>query len=184
MPPQILENLPAAATAEADVAEALAAAADVEANVGKKRKDARHEKKAAALEGPKISLSEVGPRFVLVPVKIFEGSFSGATVYENQGAGSSFRLADAGNDASAQSGSLRRPSPRRGSTSERQSTAPPRTTRRGSTTAGRASTRPCPRTSSRRERSLREEAWCCTVCECPLAHHLREEQARLVVQPS
>lgn len=29
------------------------------------------------------SLSEIGPRFVLAPVKIFEGSFCGATVFEN-----------------------------------------------------------------------------------------------------
>lgn len=35
---------------------------------------------------PKMSLSEIGPRFVLVPVKIFEGSFNGATIYENKGA--------------------------------------------------------------------------------------------------
>lgn len=32
-----------------------------------------------------MSLSEIGPRFVLVPVKIFEGSFNGATLYENKG---------------------------------------------------------------------------------------------------
>lgn len=33
-----------------------------------------------------FSLSEVGPRFVLTPVKIFEGSFNGACLYENEGA--------------------------------------------------------------------------------------------------
>lgn len=33
-----------------------------------------------------MSLTEVGPRFVLMPVKIFEGSFNGATIYENKGA--------------------------------------------------------------------------------------------------
>merc|ERR1711939_752578 len=31
-----------------------------------------------------FSLSEVGPRFVLTPVKIFEGSFNGACLYENE----------------------------------------------------------------------------------------------------
>ena len=33
-----------------------------------------------------MSLNEIGPRFVLQPVKIFEGSFNGATIYENKGA--------------------------------------------------------------------------------------------------
>lgn len=32
-----------------------------------------------------MSLNEIGPRFVLVPVKIFEGSFGGAVVWENKG---------------------------------------------------------------------------------------------------
>ncbi|CDZ98192.1 RNA-binding protein required for biogenesis of the ribosomal 60S subunit [Phaffia rhodozyma] len=32
---------------------------------------------------PQTSLVEIGPRFVLTPIRIFEGSFSGATVYEN-----------------------------------------------------------------------------------------------------
>ncbi|KAK4692359.1 ribosome biogenesis protein BRX1, partial [Phenoliferia sp. Uapishka_3] len=41
-------------------------------------------KKSKKVEGPKMSLSEIGPRFVLVPVKIFEGSFNGATLYENK----------------------------------------------------------------------------------------------------
>lgn len=40
--------------------------------------------KGKKTDGPKISLSEIGPRFVLVPVKIFEGSFNGATIYENK----------------------------------------------------------------------------------------------------
>ncbi|CAD6575985.1 MAG: Ribosome bioproteinsis protein brx1 [Cyphobasidiales sp. Tagirdzhanova-0007] len=30
-----------------------------------------------------LSMNEIGPRFVLVPVKIFEGSFGGAVVWEN-----------------------------------------------------------------------------------------------------
>ncbi|KAI6109703.1 Brix-domain-containing protein [Pisolithus sp. B1] len=34
--------------------------------------------------GPsKMSLVEIGPRFVLTPIRIFEGAFSGATVYSN-----------------------------------------------------------------------------------------------------
>lgn len=31
-----------------------------------------------------LSLSEIGPRFVLVPIKIFEGSFGGAVLWENK----------------------------------------------------------------------------------------------------
>jgi ribosome biogenesis protein BRX1 len=32
---------------------------------------------------PQTSLVEIGPRFVMTPIRIFEGSFSGATVFEN-----------------------------------------------------------------------------------------------------
>ncbi|EJF66282.1 Brix-domain-containing protein [Dichomitus squalens LYAD-421 SS1] len=32
---------------------------------------------------PQMSLTEIGPRFVLTPIRIFEGAFSGATVYSN-----------------------------------------------------------------------------------------------------
>ena len=32
-----------------------------------------------------MSLTEIGPRFVLTPIRIFEGAFSGATVYSNPG---------------------------------------------------------------------------------------------------
>jgi hypothetical protein len=41
--------------------------------------------KGKKTDGPQISLTEVGPRFVLTPIKIFEGSFNGATIYENKG---------------------------------------------------------------------------------------------------
>ncbi|BGP25155.1 ribosomal large subunit assemblyand maintenance-related protein [Rhodotorula toruloides] len=42
-------------------------------------------KKLAKKQGaPHLSLSEVGPRFVLNPVKVFEGSFNGACLYENK----------------------------------------------------------------------------------------------------
>jgi ribosome biogenesis protein BRX1 len=34
-------------------------------------------------EGKDTSLIEVGPRFVLVPIRIFNGSFGGATIYQN-----------------------------------------------------------------------------------------------------
>lgn len=34
---------------------------------------------------PQTSLVEIGPRFVLTPIRIFEGAFSGATVYSNPG---------------------------------------------------------------------------------------------------
>ncbi|KAM0747136.1 hypothetical protein T439DRAFT_329358 [Meredithblackwellia eburnea MCA 4105] len=42
-----------------------------------KRKEKEDKKKG-------MSLSEIGPRFVLNPVKIFEGSFNGATIFENK----------------------------------------------------------------------------------------------------
>ena len=32
-----------------------------------------------------VSLSEIGPRFCLDPVAIFEGSFGGQVIYENPG---------------------------------------------------------------------------------------------------
>jgi ribosome biogenesis protein BRX1 len=32
---------------------------------------------------PQVSLTEIGPRFVLTPIRIFEGSFGGPTVFEN-----------------------------------------------------------------------------------------------------
>lgn len=31
------------------------------------------------------TLNEIGPRMVLTPIRIFEGSFGGATVFENPG---------------------------------------------------------------------------------------------------
>jgi hypothetical protein len=37
--------------------------------------------------GPvQTSLVEIGPRFVMTPIKIFEGAFNGATVFSNPGA--------------------------------------------------------------------------------------------------
>lgn len=34
---------------------------------------------------PSTSLVEIGPRFVLTPIRIFEGAFGGVTVYSNPG---------------------------------------------------------------------------------------------------
>jgi len=34
---------------------------------------------------PQMSLVEIGPRFVLTPIRVFEGAFGGATVYSNPG---------------------------------------------------------------------------------------------------
>lgn len=34
---------------------------------------------------PDMKLVEIGPRFVLTPIRIFEGAFSGVTVYSNPG---------------------------------------------------------------------------------------------------
>jgi ribosome biogenesis protein BRX1 len=33
--------------------------------------------------GNKTKLVEIGPRFVLIPIRIFSGSFGGATLYQN-----------------------------------------------------------------------------------------------------
>lgn len=51
---------------------------EVEEKDGKKSK-ARH------TEQDQPTLVEIGPRMVLTPIRIFEGSFGGATVYENPG---------------------------------------------------------------------------------------------------
>ncbi|MCO5596143.1 hypothetical protein L7F22_050203 [Adiantum nelumboides] len=40
-------------------------------------------KKGSSTEDQKPTLVEIGPRMVLTPIRIFEGSFGGATVYEN-----------------------------------------------------------------------------------------------------
>jgi ribosome biogenesis protein BRX1 len=34
---------------------------------------------------PQTSLVEIGPRFVLTPIRMFEGAFGGATVFSNPG---------------------------------------------------------------------------------------------------
>jgi ribosome biogenesis protein BRX1 len=47
-------------------------------------KRAKRSKKAGEEEKPP-TLVEIGPRFVMTPIRIFEGSFGGATLYENPG---------------------------------------------------------------------------------------------------
>jgi hypothetical protein len=66
-------------------------AVDLDISDEKLAEEAQKASKRAAKKGPidpleKMSLNEIGPRFVLVPVKIFEGSFGGAVVWENDGA--------------------------------------------------------------------------------------------------
>lgn len=59
-----------------DSTEAELAAATAAANSGKPV--------GSKAQNQSISMNEIGPRFVLSPIKIFEGSFSGATLYENE----------------------------------------------------------------------------------------------------
>lgn len=40
--------------------------------------------KGKSIGGPEISLVEIGPRFVLTPIVILEGSFGGPVIYENK----------------------------------------------------------------------------------------------------
>lgn len=47
-------------------------------------KDGKKSKPRNAEQEPP-TLVEIGPRMVLTPIRIFEGSFGGATVYENPG---------------------------------------------------------------------------------------------------
>lgn len=47
-------------------------------NRGTTKKSGRRE------EGTKINLVEIGPRFVLTPIVILEGSFGGPVIYENK----------------------------------------------------------------------------------------------------
>merc|ERR1711939_837350 len=58
---------------------ATAMAADPEAATSKSKKQ-----KLSKNEEDNISMNEIGPRFVLEPIKIFEGSFGGAVVWENE----------------------------------------------------------------------------------------------------
>ena len=61
-----------------------------ESEAGSKNKDDQAEDKKAAKgaktggTGPEVSLVEIGPRFVLTPIVILEGSFGGPVIYENK----------------------------------------------------------------------------------------------------
>lgn len=60
-----------------------------ESEAASKNKDEQTEYKkvakgAKATSGPEVSLVEIGPRFVLTPIVILEGSFGGPVIYENK----------------------------------------------------------------------------------------------------
>ncbi|PWN26245.1 Brix-domain-containing protein [Jaminaea rosea] len=54
----------------------------VENSADEKMSSSKKSKKAGADEA-QPTLVEIGPRFVMTPIRIFEGSFGGATLYEN-----------------------------------------------------------------------------------------------------
>ncbi|KAL3461123.1 Brix domain-containing protein [Aspergillus heterothallicus] len=56
-------------------------------NGGKKKADGEEEDSKPgqkSKDGPELSLVEIGPRFVLTPIVILEGSFGGPVIYENK----------------------------------------------------------------------------------------------------
>lgn len=57
-----------------------------EAEATKKADDAADDKPKSkkSLEQTELSLVEIGPRFVMTPIIIFEGSFGGPVIYENK----------------------------------------------------------------------------------------------------
>ncbi|RDW70737.1 ribosome biogenesis protein BRX1 [Aspergillus mulundensis] len=58
-----------------------------ESEGGNKKKDGEEESDKPAYnpkDGPELSLVEIGPRFVLTPIVILEGSFGGPVIYENK----------------------------------------------------------------------------------------------------
>ncbi|KAL6231068.1 hypothetical protein BDW75DRAFT_54105 [Aspergillus navahoensis] len=58
-----------------------------ESESGNKKKDGEEATDKSAYnpkDGPEISLVEIGPRFVLTPIVILEGSFGGPVIYENK----------------------------------------------------------------------------------------------------
>jgi ribosome biogenesis protein BRX1 len=76
---QIVHDQPLDLSVSDEAAAAAAAAAD-------KYKGSKPKNATSKLAEENMSMNEIGPRFVLVPVKIFEGSFGGAVVWENPGA--------------------------------------------------------------------------------------------------
>ena len=115
-------------------------------------------------DAPKTTLSEIGPRCVLVPVKIFEGSFNGATIFENKRLSS-----DTGRPLTRpQSSSSRPPSSLRSARPRRPSTSTASASRPIGKLDFRFGTPRLP-TRSRRVASLRE---CCCTPDMPLATRL------------
>lgn len=62
-----------------------------ESEAGSKSKEAAEDEdnkkssgKGKTASGPEVSLVEIGPRFVLTPIVILEGSFGGPVIYENK----------------------------------------------------------------------------------------------------
>lgn len=77
---QIVE--PLAHENESEYQEMLAAEVGAHGN-GKKGKRTTTNKNGEPVPIPAPTLTEIGPRFVLTPIKIFEGSFSGAVLFDN-----------------------------------------------------------------------------------------------------
>lgn len=77
---QIIEEDPGSAALQK--AQELASGAEPDKRA--KRGNSSSSKKAGEGEKPP-TLVEIGPRFVMTPIRIFEGSFGGATLYENPG---------------------------------------------------------------------------------------------------
>lgn len=50
----------------------------------KKSSSKKSKNESGGAAGPEISLVEIGPRFVLTPIVILEGSFGGPVIYENK----------------------------------------------------------------------------------------------------
>lgn len=69
---QIVNDAPLDLVASAMAADPDAAVASKKVRLSKNEED-------------NVSMNEIGPRFVLLPIKIFEGSFGGAVVWENEG---------------------------------------------------------------------------------------------------
>lgn len=57
---------------------------EAETTKGKKNPEDNEKPGVKSKDGPDISLIEIGPRFVLTPIVIFEGSFGGPVIYENK----------------------------------------------------------------------------------------------------
>ncbi|KAF3479824.1 ribosome biogenesis protein BRX1 [Arthroderma uncinatum] len=68
---------------ETDVATATKKAEE-ELEKAAKEKKKKSKGTSATKGGPEISLVEIGPRFVLTPIVILEGSFGGPVIYENR----------------------------------------------------------------------------------------------------